>query len=206
MQTTFIFCNLVPMLHTRHSYSFNDQELLHGFNGREEKAFSCIYEKYYNELFFFASRLFGGNPQISPSDIVQDLFLKIWEGEKEFESLEFLKSYLYLSIRNRWKNFLEHTDSVKKHAAEQHSHPTDDYILASIIESETLAILHQQLNTLSPACAQVIRLSLGGLSNQEISEKLGISIHTIYSHKQKAIQLLRGRLSKGLLHLLFMHW
>lgn len=194
------------MLHVHHSYSFNDRELLHGFNRREEKAFSCIYEKYYNELFFFASRLFGGNPQISPSDVVQDLFLKIWEGEKEFDSLEFLKSYLYLSIRNRWKNFLEHTDNVKKHAAEQEPHPTDDYILASIIESETLAILHEQLNTLPPACARIIRLGLQGLSNREIAEKLEVSIHTIYSQRQKAIQVLRDKLDKEILQLLFICW
>lgn len=180
----------------------NDEELLLGFNKRDEEAFCCIYKRYYNELFHFAQKLFCANRQISPSDAIQDLFLKIWESKKHFESLEILKAYLYLSIRNRWKNFLEHTDQVKKYTETQDPHPTDDYILASMIEAETLALLHQQLNALPRACGQVIRLTLQGLSNQEIAEKLSLSIHTVYSQKQKAIHRLRKLLPKDMMQLL----
>lgn len=195
--------NAKQMLKITRPHISDEQEVLAGFNKRNSKAFCCIYEKYYNELYYFARKLFNGNPEISASDAVQDLFLKIWESDRQFDSLDILKSYLYLSIRNRWKNLLEHADSVKKYAATQDAHPTDDYILSAIIESETLAILHHQLNTLPPACAQVIRLCLQGFSQPEIAEKLNLSIHTVYSQKQKAIQLLRNLLSPDMLHLLF---
>lgn len=191
------------MFKFHHSHTFNHQELLAGFNKRNREAFCLVYQKYYNELLYFAQKLFQDNPEIFPSDAVQDLFLKIWESEKQFESFEMLKSYSYLSIRNRWKNMLEHAGYVKEYAAMQDPHPTDDYVLASIIEAETLAILYQQLNTLTPACAQIIRLSLQGLSNQEIAKELTISIHTVYSQKQKAIQILRNQLPKQMLYFLF---
>lgn len=189
------------MLKIHRSYTFDAKDLLMGFNKRNEEAFCCVYEKYYNELFYFAQKLFYGNHEISPFDAVQDLFLKIWESERQFESLEILKSYLYLSIRNRWKNFLEHAESVKKYTDSQDSHPTDDYILASMIESETLALLYHHLNSLPSACAQIVKLSLQGLSHQEIAEKMDISIHTVYSQKQKAIHILRNLLPRDMLHL-----
>lgn len=185
------------------TYRYTDlsQELLNEFNKRAENAFCYVYEHFYNELFYFAAKLFAGN-QTPPSDVLQDLFLKVWESDKQFESFEFLKSYLYLSIRNRWKNDLEHQETVQRYVAGQNPDPGDDSILSNIIESETLAILYNHLKVLPPECAKVMHLSLQGRKSQEIAETLAISVNTVYAQKQKALSILRNHLTKEMLTLL----
>ena len=82
-------------------------------------------------------------------------------------------------------------------------------ILSNIFESETLAILYNHLKLLPPECAKVMRLSLEGHKNPEIAEILSISINTVYAQKQKALTVLRNKLSKDmfviLLFSLFLH-
>lgn len=194
------------MFLTRSRQIVDTDELLRKFNKRDEEAFCRVYEKYYNELVFFARKFFVSEGETHAHDVVQDLFVKIWESPKQFESFDMLKSYLYFSLRNKWKNMLEHAEYVRNYAELHQVHPTEEYILASIVESEALALFYELLDTLPPACAQVIRLGLEGLSGQEIADEMHISIHTVYSHKQKAIQLLRSLLPKDMFHLLYFHF
>ncbi len=192
------------MFSTRSKHIISDEELIEGFNGRNEQAFCQVYERFYNELVYFIRKLMPFDGEEHSRDFIQDLFLAIWESPKQFESLDGLKYYLYFSLKNKWKNFLEHEGYVQRYNHARQEPPVDDRILATMVEAETLALFHRQLNQLPPACSQVIRLGLQGLSGQEIAEEMKISIHTVYSHKQKAIQLLRSLLPKDLFHFLFM--
>ncbi len=192
------------MFSTRSQHMISDEELIERFNKRNEQAFCQVYEKFYNELIYFIRKLMPLDGDEHSRDFVQDLFLTIWESRKQFESLDVLKYYLYQSLKNKWKNYLEHEGYVKKYQNSCQDHPVDDRVLAAMVEAETLALFHHQLKHLPPACSQVIRLGLQGLSGQEIAEKMQISVNTVYSHKQKAIQMLRDLLPKDLFHLLFM--
>lgn len=87
------------------------------FNKREEDAFCFVYEHFYNELYYFASKLFLDNT-VLPYDVLQDIFLNVLENKKQFESFDLLKSYLYLSIRNRWKNEHKHTVAAQRYTAQ----------------------------------------------------------------------------------------
>ncbi|BDF55783.1 hypothetical protein CE91St24_12090 [Odoribacteraceae bacterium] len=132
----------------------------------------------------------------------------VLENKKQFESFDLLKSYLYLSIRNRWKNEHKHTVAAQRYTAQSFDEKEDN-ILSNIFESETLAILYNHLKLLPPECAKVMRLSLEGHKNPEIAEILSISINTVYAQKQKALTVLRNKLSKDmfviLLFSLFLH-
>ena len=184
------------------SYTLN-QHLLDRFNQRDEEAFCFVYEDFYNELYYFASKLFSEHT-VLPYDVLQDIFLNILESKKQFESFDLLKSYLYLSIRNRWKNELKHTATVQRYTSEQ-TDQEEESILSNIFEAETLATLYKCLQLLPPACATVLKLSLKGYSSSEIAEMLSISINTVYAQKQKALSILRNNLSKETFMILFLH-
>ncbi|HJA16421.1 MAG TPA: sigma-70 family RNA polymerase sigma factor [Candidatus Butyricimonas faecavium] len=178
-------------------FSDLNQNLLDKFNRRDENAFCFIYEYFYNELYYFASKLFS-DTTILPYDVLQDIFLKVLENKKQFESFDLLKSYLYLSIRNRRKNELKHSAAIQRYSAIQNFDEKEENILSHIFESETLAILYNQLKSLPPECAKVIRLSLEGHKSPEIAQMLSISINTVYAQKQKALTILRNKLSKDM--------
>ena len=180
-----------------------NQNILEKFNERDEHAFCFIYEHFYNELYYFASKLFSEHT-VLPYDVLQDIFLNILESKKQFESFDLLKSYLYLSIRNRWKNELKHTATIERFSTIQHFDEKEENILSDIFESETLAILYNHLKHLPPECAKIIRLILEGHKSPEIAQMLSISINTVYAQKQKALTILRNKLPKDLFSILLL--
>lgn len=159
------------------------------FNARESQAFGQIYLLCYDEFYFFSSRLYR-ETEIASGDVVQDLFMKIWERkELQFTSLEHLKGYMYVSIRNGYREYLSH-----KHVTDRYIQTvkmTDDYFISQIVETETLSVLSRLTDLLPEECAKVFKLYLEGWEIKEIVEKLGKSSSTVYNQRQEAIRILK---------------
>ena len=82
--------------------------LLSRFNARDTEAFVSVYKLFFTELHLYASRLYNCTT-VSPEDAVQDVFCSLLENKgTHFESLLKLKAFLYTSIKNRYKSYLEH--------------------------------------------------------------------------------------------------
>lgn len=82
--------------------------LLSRFNARDTEAFVSVYKLFFTELHLYASRLYNCTI-VSPEDAVQDVFCSLLENKgTHFESLLKLKAFLYTSIKNRYKSYLEH--------------------------------------------------------------------------------------------------
>lgn len=110
----------------------NHSLLLNKFNDRDNSAFSEIYLMYYDDLFYFASNLYR-NSDVSACDVVQDTFLNLWESKKQrFEGLINIKAYLFISIKNSFKNYLTHKKYIEKH---RYSIQLDsDYFITQIVK------------------------------------------------------------------------
>lgn len=65
------------------------------YKGKEE-AFNAIYEKYWKQLFVYAYKIF--EDQIVCEDIVQEVFVKLWERAKS-NKIEKLESYLFRAVK-----------------------------------------------------------------------------------------------------------
>lgn len=171
--------------------SDNNDLLLKKFNERDNVAFGEVYHRFYNDLFHLASGLYK-NSTVSPNDIIQDVFVKLWESQTpKFESLSSAKGYLYVSIKNRFRNYLEHKKSIQKYSDNL---KTDrDNFISQIAETETLSILHQAIDILPSECAKVFRLFIEGWEVSDIAIKLNKSESTIYAQKQKSIAILKNK-------------
>ena len=122
--------------------------------------------------------------QDDAEDIVQELFISVWNKrlddipEKEFAA------YMTTSVRNSCVSFLrkrkEDTVSIDDHPA-----PEEGKTLQDILDSA--------LETLPPRCKDVFLLAkLQGLKYREIAEKLEVSEKTVENQMTKAIKLLRA--------------
>ena len=68
-------------------------------------------------------------------------------------------------------------------------------------------MVYEEILKLSEVGRQVMLLALEGYSNDEIAEKLGISVNTVRTHEARAYQYLRGRLNElRILLLLLQPW
>jgi len=165
-----------------------------------KKNFELLFKKLYPPMCSLANNYL--NDYVQAEDIVQDIFIKAWEKRKVFNSIEMLKSFLHVSIRNSCINHLKHLSVINKHIKhELRSNSSDQFFYDHVIEEEVVGHLYRAINELPKGCRKIIILNLEGLSNQEIANKLNISINTVKTQKKIGLKNLRNDLQK--LFLLF---
>ena len=148
-----------------------------------DKICTRVFEKYYRELAFFASRVL--KDMEAAEDVVQDVFVMLFEKGIP----------VYFIVRNRCLDYIKHLKIVEKHQQENvGTEVSQESILASIIETETLSILKREIELLPAECAKVMRLSLFGYNSTEIARQLGIEPSTVRAQKQRGISLLKNTL------------
>ena len=85
-------------------YDMNSSVLIDDFNRRDNHAFEYIFLHLYDALYRFSSKLYVGT-EVVPDDVVQDVFMNVLKSRISFESLEHLKAYLYLSVKNSYRRY-----------------------------------------------------------------------------------------------------
>lgn len=170
---------------------YHEIVLLKRFNSRDTVAFNEVYEHHYDELIKFASRMFY-NTTISEDDIVQDIYLTIWENKSiQFDSLIGIKAYIYVCIKNKFKNFITHNKHISQY---NQNMLKDDYFVIQVAESEVMSVISQAIDLLPEECSKVFQLHLEGWDVQDIAAKLNKSESTVYKQRNRAIQILKNKM------------
>lgn len=168
-------------------------DLLSRFNERDIAAFGEIYSLFYDDLFYYALKLYE-NTNVEPQDAVHDTFLKLWQLPRtRFESLSGLKAYLFVALRNEFNQCIRHNyyvERYKKHELQTRAFEFD------VMESELRGNCEYVLSLLPEECAEVLRLFFEGLDTGEIALKLGKTKQVIYKKKHEAIAILKKKISK----------
>src|ERR1700759_2568485 len=79
----------------------SEEGLPEGFNQNEHRAFKEVFDKLYGSVFGFARRFLREDVA---ADISADCFLKLWTGEKDFQSLTAVKRHLQVVAKNACLN------------------------------------------------------------------------------------------------------
>lgn len=157
--------------------------------------FKSIFNKYFPSLCIFANRFV--NDEDLSKDMVQEVFLKIWNSATEFESEKSLKVYLYLATKNTCFDYLKkekrkrQRDDLNSDGLHDEALWNDDSVILDIIREETYRQLEDAITLLPDKAREVVLLNLKSLSNQEIADELNISINTVKTHKLTAFKKLR---------------
>jgi len=174
--------------------------LLEKLKTDDQSAFTIIFTKYYQDLVRF-SYSFTRNSDVS-EEIVQEVFLKLWENRNSLVIHNSLKSFFLKAVQNRSIDSLRHANVTHKYASVILEHPelsendTENYILHSELEAN----FNHALEKIPAQYAEAFRMSrIETLNYQEISQKLGISVRTVEVRISKALSLLREELKDFLL-------
>lgn len=157
-------------------------------------AFGHFYNLFYTPLCFFAEQIILDKP--AAEDVVADIFIKLWEKREDFNTEENIKAFLYISTKNACRNILKHKTHVRRYE-ESAGFPVfdEDLVLDKILFTEVYWSLYNAIEKLPPQCQNVLKMSyLEQMKNQEIADKLNISINTVKTQKARAILLLRKQL------------
>ena len=155
----------------------------------DEQGLHDIFQRYYAPLCLFAYQFTDDREQAA--DLVQEAFIKLWELRTNFSYLHQVRSFLYLTVRNRALNELEHRRVVEEYAANYQLKASEVFFEETLIEQETYRILTEAIDSLPTRMREVMRLALRGKKNAEIAEQLECSIENVRSLRQQAYKRLR---------------
>lgn len=163
----------------------------------QEVDIKSLFDNLYDRLVYFSCQIIKNQEQAE--DIVQEAFVKLW-GNKDtlVNSEQSLKSYLYNTVKNLSLNVIRHSKVVDRYVQLnlREDEPMDAPIVEAIMSAEVLSQIHKAVADLPQQYKTVSLLSFfEGKKNQEIADELGISVNTIKKQKQKAIQMLRLKLT-----------
>ncbi|HHU97678.1 MAG: RNA polymerase sigma-70 factor [Bacteroidota bacterium] len=159
---------------------------------RDKEAFSMIYQKYHRYLYALALKYLK-NPDAA-EDAVQHVFVKLWESTAKINIEINLKNYLYTMTKNYILNTIrDRKEEVSIHYVNAQADGEGEDILKKIEEEQLTELLYEQIDLLPPQKKEVcLRKLKTSDSNQQIADKMGISIHTVKSHYQEALKILRS--------------
>ena len=150
------------------------------------------FHAYYQPLCQYAHTLVPSAPDCE--DMVQEIFLHVWEKKKELIGREALRFYLFTATRNRCLNYLRKHKKIQFTGLEGWDDPVE---MATGKEPERpvdlAGAVTEALGLLPVRCREVFVLSrIGQLTYQQIATNLGISAKTVENQIGKALKIMRS--------------
>lgn len=171
-----------------------DQMLIDLLRSGDDVAFTEIYDRYSALLYVYAFKL-TADADVA-KDMIQELFVSLWDKKREMLVQTSLKSYLYSSIRYKFLKQVAHQKVRKSYAdqflksMEKGLNSTEDYIT----EKEFVASVERLVVALPPKMARAFILSkLHFQTNEEIAKELNITEKTVQNLLSMAVKQIRPK-------------
>lgn len=163
--------------------------------------FDVLYRKYHRRLLLYTLKFVES--ENDAIDIVQNVFIAVWEKGKYDQSEDAVKAYLFGAVKNSCLNYLKHQKIVRKFENETSLHLKEIEAFyyqsgeKSLIEKESLEQITFAIESLSDIYKEVIKLSrFEGLKNQEIADQLNIPVRTVETRIFRALSILKEKISE----------
>lgn len=163
-------------------------------------AFDTIYQKYCKRLYAFVIRYV--KREEDAEEIVQEVFIKIWENRSKINVYSSFESYLFtisynsaisiLRKRVHEQKYIEYLKSLQE--ADSLSELTDELYFRELNSK-----IQSLLTYLTPRQREIFLLSReDGLTHEEIARKLGISVNTVKNHIVATLNFLKSNIDSRL--------
>ena len=158
--------------------------------------FETLFRQHYEELYYYARRYLWRREDAE--EVVQDVFVSLWEKRRELRISTSARAYLYAAVRNRAINLL---NSRWSSAVTLSPEPTallpENEPEQTFGEQALPNLIRQGIAALPEQCRIIFQLSRqSGLTYDEIAEELGVSKETVKSQVKIALRKLRDFLGK----------
>ena len=121
----------------------------------DENAYIWICQKYHHQLRLYAAKIV--RCMATSEDIVQDVFMKLWNERETIHIYESLQAYLIICIRNKCRDHLDHCMVKRKYT----QNITDNYTdqtnnpMSLLVKKDTESIINDVINTLPEQCRKI---------------------------------------------------
>jgi RNA polymerase sigma-70 factor (ECF subfamily) len=157
-----------------------------------EKDFISLYREYIHILLHFAKGIVYN--QADAEDICASVFVTLWERRETLTNTSNIKGYLYIATRNACISFLRTRQRrPEEHGETEHlDSAVDPNYLLTDVRSLYLENIRREVRQLPEQRRRVLELAyFEERTNGDIAALLGISIQSVYTLKNRALQQLR---------------
>lgn len=175
---------------------FDENKILYDLSMGNEQAFTKLYNKYKNIVYSSALKI--TKSKTLSEEVVQDVFLILWQKKDELKDISDFESYLFVSGRNHIFNMIKKMAKEEDFKKKFGSSDFSSYATDSLLEDEQYTLLLNQILLKLPAQQQKIyqMARVEGLSHQKIAEILDISPLTVKKHMAQALKFIRIQLAR----------
>jgi RNA polymerase sigma-70 factor (family 1) len=167
----------------------DEEKIWRSIQQKNGQAFEHYYKVHY-KFFFLAAFGYLKDTRLA-EEIVNDVFVRLWEAADSIQIESSLKAYIYRAVINRSLNELNKTKRDQQQQKELSRGLKDSFEMRTMEDTELKISLYRAIGQLPVQCQKVFRLSrFEGLKQQEIANQLGISIKTVKNHITHALHQL----------------
>jgi RNA polymerase sigma-70 factor (family 1) len=157
--------------------------------------FEQVFREHYNHLANYAFSILKSEQDAE--DVVQEVFIRIWQNNPDVLTSEQVKFYLVTATRNGCISFLRKQAGKKfvdPETAGIQSTPDE----ARVEDQDLSTLVEQALAQLPPQCGVIFKLSrFGKLTYQQIADELNLSVKTVENQMGKALRMMRDYAKKN---------
>lgn len=183
----------------------NDEILFVRVGRGEVEAFTTIYNKYHKLLYVLAYRYLMDKAMAE--DAVQHVFTRFWEFRSELSVSISLRNYLITMTKNHILNVIRNENNAiaKNYEIAQNTPEYEDTLVENLEKKELMSLFYEALDKLPPQKREICLMKVREeLTNQEIADRLQLSVNTIKTHYSEALKLLRVHLHKMLIFVTYL--
>jgi RNA polymerase sigma-70 factor, ECF subfamily len=171
----------------------DDQSLFESIKSDSKDAFTELFRRYYSSLCYFTELLISDRSVAE--EIVQDLFVTLWQKKDKIVITTSLKSYLYMSVKNRAINHIRKFRTI--HLSDQIRElcicdETPDDVLQT---KELSSTIREAVDSLPNQARKVFTLRYFNNEKQkDVARIMNLSESTVEKHMMNALRHMRRML------------
>lgn len=167
-----------------------------------KSGFDEFFRAFFNPACLFIGRVLKRSDDVS--DMAQEVFMRLYERWEEFKTTDNAKAFLYVSARNLCMDQLKRQKAAENYLDySRQQDEAEESFLGEVIREETYRILYAAIDKLPWQTRQIVLMCMDGDSNNEVAEKLGISVNTVKTLKKNGYATLRQLLANEYVIFLF---
>ncbi|MDR3246641.1 MAG: RNA polymerase sigma-70 factor [Prevotellaceae bacterium] len=177
-----------------------ETELVARVKNGDTQAFTLLFYSYKDKLSGFLLNLTGSADE--SKDIVQDVFMKIWQDRENIDKIKNFNAYIFKSAQNRMIDNLRKfsrerfslTDLDDANIMEENTEKPDEIFF----EKEKRLIFQDAVNKLSAQQKKIYQYHREqGKLLKDIAQEMNLSLSTVQNHMNKAIKNIREYIVKN---------
>jgi RNA polymerase sigma-70 factor (ECF subfamily) len=174
----------------------SDEYLIRRLKEDDNHAFELVFNKFKDKLYYFTLGYLHSSHETE--EIIQNVFVSLWENRYSLKEEFSLKSFLYKITVNHIYNHLKHEVVRQKyvdHIVLNESNIEDDRSEESIFYNDLRNTIDTLIGELPVRQQTIFKLSRKeGLSHVEIAQRLGVSVRSVENHIYRVLKHIREKL------------